>query len=144
MIFAIFLDLIISRYQGTRIRDQGSGNREQESGYRDQGSGYRDQGTGIRQQETVNCEMKTENWELGTVKWKLKTGNWELGTRTWELELLGGWGGGWAMIGLLTEQVISGQTRGLKINNIRRGGGAIKIGQKGNVLPHKVPYIQKL
>ena len=32
--------------------------------------------------------------------------------------------------GLLTDQAISGQMIGLKINHIRRGGGGVRIGQK--------------
>jgi hypothetical protein len=53
---------------------------------------------------------------------------------------------GWAMIGLLTDQVIAGQTRGLQINLIGRGGegGRSKFVKWGKVLPHKVLYFQKL
>ena len=68
------------------------------------------------------------------MKWELRTGNWEVGTRNWELGTAWWWWG--AMRGLLTGQVISGQMRGLQINQIggggrEEGGGAIKIGQKG-------------
>ena len=55
--WAIFLDLISSRYQGSGIRDQGSGIREQGTGIRVQGSGNSDQGTGIRDQATGNCKL---------------------------------------------------------------------------------------
>ena len=90
--------------------------------------------------------MTTENWELGTVKWELRNGNWKLGTGNWDLGtryyLVVG---GRATRGLLTDQVISGQMKGLKITHIGRGeGGAIKLVKRGNVLTHKIPGFQKL
>ena len=65
--------------------------------------------------------MGAENWELGTCNWELRTGNCLVVV------------GGGAMKSLLTDQVISGQIRGLKLNHILHWEecGQLKIGQKG-------------
>ena len=75
------------------------------------------------------------------MKWELRTENWELGTENWELLGDGGWGvgvGEGAMRGLFTDQVISGQMKGFKINHIwRKGGGEVrsKLDKRGIYYP---------
>ena len=71
----------------------------------------------------MNFEMGTENWKLGPVEWELRTENWKLRTV----------GGGGALKGLQTDQVIIGEMRGLKFNCIGREGEGGQSLSKGGI-----------